>query len=93
MEENKIKIHLHGDDRLDYYDYDSRTNTEGDNGLIDRLQNKHRRNTNRRNNRRYIPSNWKVIRSLYIECGRPYSVLARTKNRTFPKLSQQKKGH
>ena len=38
MEENKIKIHLYGDDRLDYYDYDSRTNKEGDNGLIDRLQ-------------------------------------------------------
>jgi len=38
MEENKIEIHLYGDDRLDYYDYDSRTNTEGDNGLIDRLQ-------------------------------------------------------
>lgn len=37
MEENKIKIHLHGDDRLDYYDYDSRTG-EGENGLIDRLQ-------------------------------------------------------
>lgn len=38
MEENKIKIQLHGTDRLDYYDYDSRTNTEGGNGLIDKLQ-------------------------------------------------------
>ena len=38
MEENKIKIHLYGDDRLDYYDYDSRANTTGENGLIDRLQ-------------------------------------------------------
>lgn len=38
MEENKIKIHLYGDDRLDYYDYDSRANTNGENGLIDRLQ-------------------------------------------------------
>lgn len=38
MEENKIKIHLYGNDRLGYYDYDSRTNTEGSNGLIDRLQ-------------------------------------------------------
>lgn len=38
MEENKVKIHLHGDDRLDYYDYDSRTNTEEESGLIGRLQ-------------------------------------------------------
>lgn len=37
MEENKIRIHLYGDDQLDYYDYDSRTG-EGENGLIDRLQ-------------------------------------------------------
>ena len=34
----KIKIHLYGDDRLDYYDYDSRTNTEGEDGLIDVVQ-------------------------------------------------------
>lgn len=37
MEENKIRIHLYGDNRLDYYDYDCRTG-EGENGLIDRLQ-------------------------------------------------------
>lgn len=37
MEDNKVRIHLHGDDRLDYYDYDSRTG-EGENGLIDQVQ-------------------------------------------------------
>ena len=37
-DENIVKIKLSSQDAMDYYDYDSRTNTEGENGLIDRLQ-------------------------------------------------------
>lgn len=37
-DENKVKIRLSSQDTMDYYDYDGATNTEGENGLIDRLQ-------------------------------------------------------
>ena len=37
-DDNIVKIKLSSQDAMDYYDYDSRTNTEGENGLIDRLQ-------------------------------------------------------
>lgn len=38
MKQNKVVIHLYGNDRLDYYDYDSRTHTEGEDGLIDQVK-------------------------------------------------------
>lgn len=37
-DDNKVTMKLSSQDAMDYYDYDGATNTEGENGLVDRLQ-------------------------------------------------------